>query len=161
MDFLQRLERAVERGQRASTAKAQQEANRQMSEEECRRVHSQYRIELSEHIEKCMKQLPNFFPGFELSTLVSDVGWGAKVTRDDMGTNAEGKRTNFFSRLEMGIRPFSSSHVLELVAKGTIRNKEVFNRPHYQRLQEADPDSFADLIDLWVLEYAEMYARAD
>jgi len=120
MDFLQRLERAVERGQRASTAEAQQEAKRQFSEEECRRLHSKYRIDLSEHIERCMKQLPNFFPGFELSTLVSDVGWGAKVTRDDVGTDGEGKRTNFFSRLEMGIRPFSSAHVLELAAKGTI-----------------------------------------
>jgi len=160
MDFLQRLERAVERGQRASTAQARQEAKQQLSEEECRRLHSKYRIDLSEHIETCLKQLPNFFPGFELSTLVSDVGWGAKVSRDDVGTDKEGKRTNYFSRLEMGIRPFSSAHVLELVAKGTIRNKEVFNRPHYQRLEEADLDSFADLIDLWVLEYAEMYARS-
>ncbi len=160
MEFLQRLERAVERGHHASAAKAQQEAKRQLSEEECRRLHSPYRIELSEHIEKCLKQLPNFFPGFELSTLVSDVGWGAKVTRDDVGTGADHKRTNFFSRLEMGIRPFSSSHVLELVAKGTIRNKEVFNRTHFQRLEEADPDSFAELIDLWVLEYAELFARA-
>jgi hypothetical protein len=56
------------------------------------------------------------------------------------------------------IRPFSSAHVLELAAKGTIRNKEVFNRSHYQRLTDADPRTFEELIDLWTLEYAELYA---
>jgi hypothetical protein len=47
---------------------------------------------------------------------------------------------------------------LELSAKGTIRNKEVYNRTHYQRLTEADPKTFVEMIDLWILEYAELYA---
>ena len=58
----------------------------------------------------------------------------------------------------MTIRPFSSFHVLELTAKGTIRDKEVFNRSHYQRLSEVDSATFRELIDLWILEYAELYA---
>ncbi len=159
MEFMQRLEKAVDRGRRAQDAKAKEEAQRLLTEEEFRSVHSQLRIELSEHIESCLQQLPQVFPGFEKSDLVGDLGWGAKVSRDDVGVGADAKRENFFSRLEMGVRPFSSVHVLELAAKGTIRNKEVFNRTHFQRLEEADLDSFRELVDLWVLEYAELYAR--
>ena len=58
----------------------------------------------------------------------------------------------------MLIRPFSSSHIVELVGKATIRNKEAFNRTHFQFLREVDVDSFTELIDLWILEYAELYA---
>jgi hypothetical protein len=50
--------------------------------------------------------------------------------------------------------------VLELAAKGTIRNKEVYNRTQYQRLTEVDVTSFVELVDLWVLEFAELYARS-
>ena len=60
--------------------------------------------------------------------------------------------------LEMTVRPYSSLHVLDLAAKGTIRNKEVFNRNYFEKLSEVDPDTFAELIDLWVLEYAEQFA---
>ena len=71
---------------------------------------------------------------------------------------AGGKRNNQYSRLEMTIRPFSSAHVLDLAAKGTVRNREIYNRNHFEALDEADHDNFAELIDLWVLEYAEMFA---
>jgi hypothetical protein len=58
----------------------------------------------------------------------------------------------------MTIRPFSSYHVVDLSAKATIRNKEVFNRNHFEKVEEADPTTFVELIDVWVLEYAELYA---
>ena len=58
----------------------------------------------------------------------------------------------------MSIRPFSSLCVLELLAKGTIRNKEIFNRTHFEKLADADPETFRELIDVWVLEYAELFA---
>ncbi len=58
----------------------------------------------------------------------------------------------------MSIRPPSSYHVLDLAAKATVRNKELFNRSHYQRLTEADLTTFHEMIDIWVLEYAELYA---
>ena len=48
--------------------------------------------------------------------------------------------------------------MLDLAAKGTVRNREVYNRNHFEKLDEADPDNFAELIDLWILEYAELYA---
>ena len=56
------------------------------------------------------------------------------------------------------IRPRGKYDVLDLAAKGTVRNKEIFNRTHYQRLAEVDLDSFREMIDLWVLEFAELYA---
>ncbi len=158
MDFEKRLEKAIERGQRAGEVRAQSAAQEAFSEEELKRLHSQYRLELSEHIEECLKQLPDHFPGFRYETIVGDRGWGAGVSRDDLGLTADRQRQNLFSRLEMTIRPFSSYHVLELTAKGTIRNKEIYNRSHYQRLTEVDPKSFRDMIDLWILEYAELYA---
>ena len=63
-----------------------------------------------------------------------------------------------YSRLEVLVRPYSSAHIIELVGKGTIRNKELFQRTHYQFLNQVDLQSLLNLVDLWVLEYAEMYA---
>ena len=128
-----------------------------IGEEELKRLHSQYRLELSEHIEQCMRQLPQHFPGFRYETLVGQAGWGAAISRDNLSLSG-GKRENLFSRLEMVVRPFSSSHVLELAAKGTIRNKELFNRNQYQLLSHVDIASFRELADRWTLEYAELYA---
>ena len=158
MEFEKRLQRAIERGLRQGDARAQASAQQAENEEELKRLHSQYRLELSDHIENCLRQLPDHFPGFRYETVVGDRGWGAAVSRDDAGRGRDSGRSNFFSRLEMTIRPFSAYHVLELSAKGTIRNKEIYNRTHYQRLTEADPKSFIEMIDLWILEYAELYA---
>lgn len=55
------------------------------------------------------------------------------------------------------MRPLSELYVLELVAKGTVKNREVFNRSHYQQLADVDLAAFRKLIDAWVLEYAEIY----
>jgi hypothetical protein len=158
MDFNERLEHAIQRGQRTGQARLQAEAEKAISIEELKRMHARFRLQLSEHIESCLTKLPNHFPGFQLEAVVGDRGWGAKVSRDDLGPGRDRKAANFYSRLELVIRPFSAAHVLELAAKGTIRNKEVYNRTHYQRLIDADPRTFEELIDLWTLEYAELYA---
>ncbi|HUT11458.1 MAG TPA: hypothetical protein VMY42_13235 [Thermoguttaceae bacterium] len=157
MDFQKRLEKAIERGQRLGGARAQAEAKKAVTEKEFARLHSLYRLELSEYIEGCLRQLADHFPGFRFETVVGEAGWGAAISRDDIKVRP-GRRTNYFSRLEMAVRPPSSYNVLDLTAKATIRNKELFNRSHYQRLTEVDPTSFTELIDLWVLEYAELYA---
>ena len=80
------------------------------------------------------------------------------MSRDDVEVASGRRRTNYYSRLEMLIRPPGKYHVLDLTAKGTISNKELFNRNHFQRLVEADLASFTEMIDFWVLEYAELYA---
>jgi hypothetical protein len=156
--FEDRLQKAIKRGRRASQAKAQAEADKALSEQELRRLHTQYRLELSEHIENCLKKLPQHFPGFRFETMHSDRGWGAAVSRDDVLMSAQRKRTNYYSRLEMTIRPVTQYFVLELAAKGTIRNKEYFNRTHFEKLADVDLASFTELIDHWTLEYVELYA---
>jgi hypothetical protein len=157
MDFRQRLQKAADRGDRARHEKDREAAARAMSEEECKQLHSRYRRDLTEYIEKCLEQLGDQFPGFQFETIVDSQGWGAAVRRDDLGVT-DGRRDNFFSRLQLLVTPFNEYHVLDLAAKGTIRNKETFTRSHFQRLDEVDPESFTELIDLWVLDYAELYA---
>jgi len=159
-DFEKRLARAIERGHRASDERAQAEAAKALSEKELRGLHSQYRLELSEHIGQCLRRLPNQFPGFKFEPVVTDRGWGATVSRDDVNLQSRGRRDNLFSRMELVIRPVSDYFVLDLAAKATVRNKEIFARNYYQRLGEVDLESFTELIDLWILEFAEKYAGA-
>jgi hypothetical protein len=158
MNFDQRLQKAIQRGQRRGEEQAREAEAQALSEEEIKSLHSQYRLTLSEHIESCMRRLPNHFPGFQYETIYGDRGWGGACSRDDIRLSRSGQRSNDYSRLEMTIRPFSTYQVLELAAKGTVCNKEVFNRSHYDKVVDADPDKFLELIDLWVLEYAELYA---
>jgi hypothetical protein len=157
MNFEERLQKAIQRGQRRGDTSAQSGDGQTVSEEELRRLHSQYRLQLSEYIENCIRKLPNHFPGFQFETIYGDRGWGAACKRDDVRFGS-GRRDNFYSRLEMTVRPASPLHVLELVAKGTIHNKEVFSRNYFEMIVDVDVAKFIELIDLWILEYAELYA---
>jgi hypothetical protein len=157
MDFDERLQKAIERGKHRSDRHAQQAAAKALSEEELKSLHSRLRLSLSEHIETCLARLPGHFPGFRYETIYGERGWGGACYRDDIRIR-DGRRDNDYSRLEMTIRPYSAYHVLELAAKGTVSNKEIFSRTHFEELAQADPQKFVELIDLWVLEYAELYA---
>ena len=158
MEFQERLQRAVERGQQARDTRGRDAAAKALSEEESRALHSQYRLELSEHVGNCLAQLVDQFPGFQLESIVGEEGWGAVVTRDDLALDEANKATNLYSRMQMLIRPFSEGRIVELVVKATIRNREVFNRARYQMLGQVDLESFSEHVDLWVLEYAEKYS---
>jgi hypothetical protein len=158
MDFDQRLQKAIDRGQRRGDIKAREAETEKLSVEDVKRLHSQYRLQLSEHIEDCIRRLPNHFPGFQYETIYGERGWGAACKRDDVRLIAKRKRENYYSRLEVTVRPYSSLHVLELAAKGTIRNKEIFNRQHFEKIEDADPARYIELIDAWVLEFAELYS---
>jgi hypothetical protein len=103
--------------------------------------------------------LADNFPGFRLETIVDDSGWGAAANRDDVDLGG-GRRGSLFSRLQVVVAPYNKYRVLELVAKGTVRNKEVLSRNHYQRLADVDLESFRELVELWVLDYAELYSAA-
>jgi hypothetical protein len=159
MDFRERLHRAAERGREARAAELRAAAAQALSEEECRRRYSEYRLPLVEQIERCLRELADNFPGFRLETIVDERGWGAAANRDDLGIS-EGRRVTSFSRLQIVVGPYSKYQVLELLAKGTVRNKETFSRNHYQRLAEVDLERFRELVEQWVLDYAEMYAAA-
>jgi hypothetical protein len=157
MDFDDRLRQAIERGHQRSEFLAREAAAKALTEEEYRRLHSTRRLKFSEHIESCLKRLSNYFPGFQYETMYGDRGWGGACFRDDLVISRSG-RTTTYSRLEVTIRPYSTLHVLDLAAKGTIRNREAFNRNYFEELSTADERKFEELIDTWVLEYAELYA---
>ena len=157
MDFENRLERAIGRGQKNKESMQQSKAAKVATEEELRVLHSAARLELSEHIEECLKKLVDHFPGFEYETIADEQGWGANIRRDDIKL-AKGVADRLFSQLQLTVRSFSDSHLVDLAAKSTIRNKELFARSHFQRLAELDLNSFKDVIDLWILEAAEEYA---
>src|SRR5688572_28580408 len=151
MNFDDRIRQAIERGHKLGDATAREAAARALTEEEYRRLHSQRRLALSDHMEACVKRLPNFFPGFQYETMYGDRGWGGACYREDLRL-ARGVRTNEYSRLEVTIRPYSTAHVLDLAARGTVRNREVFNRNFFEELEAASEPKFRDLIDIWVLE---------
>lgn len=160
MDFRERLQRAAQRGLEARDVKVREATAKALSEDECRRLHSKYRDELNEHIETCLRQLAENFPGFNYESVVSDRGgWGAAVRRDDL-TIERGRRDNLFSRLELTVSPHNQYHVLDVSAKGAVRNKENFSRNHFQLLKDIDLDAFKNLIEQWTLDYAEHYAAA-
>ena len=158
MDFEKRLERAIVRGEQVRDARGKAETEKALTEDEFRALHVKHRLDLSEHIESCLKNLPDHFPGFQYQTVVGEDGWGARVSRDDMSLASGRHSATQYSRFEILVRPFSPAHLLEMAAKATIRNKEVFNRSRYQMLAQFDPQTFTELVDLWVLEYAELYA---
>ena len=157
MDFEKRLERAIVRGKQTRDARSRSQDEQALSEGDLKNLHSKCRLDLSEHIEDCLRKLADHFPGFRFQTVVSGDGWGATINRDDL-IRRDSEAVDFYSRFEMLIRPFGAAHIVELAAKATVRNKEVFNRSHYQFLNQVDVDSFREMIDLWVLEYAEQFA---
>lgn len=159
MDFEDRLVRAIQRGEKRAEQQAADARRKALTEEDFKRLHTQYRLRISEHLESCVRQLAHHFPGFRYETIFGEKGWGAACSRDDLRL-AAGKRSNEFSRLEIVVRPFSSYHVLDLAGRGTIRNKEVFSRNYFENVADANPDKFVEIADAWVLEYAELFAAA-
>jgi hypothetical protein len=158
MNFQDRLDRAIERGHRAADARLRVESEKTLSEEEYRRLHSRCRLELSEHVENCIRMTADRFPGFQYHSIVGEEGWGARITRDDLQIRPGERGSSVFSRMELTISPYRSAHILELVGKATVRNKELYHRTNFQRLSDVDLDSFREVIDLWVLEFAERFA---
>lgn len=127
------------------------------SEEELRVRHSQLRNEISEHIEICLRKLCDHFPGFDFSTLINEKGWGARISRDDIRLG-RGTAKNEYSRLEVLVRPFNDTHILEIVTKGTIRNRESLNRSNFRFLRDATADDLKQVVDGIALEFAEQYS---
>jgi hypothetical protein len=157
-NFDDQMAKAIQRGAQRGTDREAAERAKQMSEEELRQLHTKYRLKFSEQIENCMRRLPQHFPGFQFETTYGERGWGAACSRDDFSPGDGGRRGNSYTRLEMSIRPYSSLGVVELTGKATIKNREVFSRSHFQLIPEVDEGSYAQRIDAWVLEFAEVYA---
>ena len=158
MDLDERLQKAIERGQQRKQSLQDITEQQQLSEEEMKSLHSRCRLELSEHIEQCIEKLVQHFPGFQTETIYGDRGWGAACSRDDLRIDVPGERSNDFSRLEITVRPFTGSHVIDLAGKATIRNKEAFNRNIFEKIQQVDREEFIRLVDAWTVEFAEIFA---
>ena len=161
MNFEDRLRRAIERGEKTRDARGRAALARELSQEELRTLHSQYRLELTDYVETCLKKLADHIPGFNYQSVVSDEGWGARLTRDDLHLAPGKSPETRYSRLEVLISPFGTAGILEMVVKGTVRNREVVNRKHYQKLDDFDVESFKELVDLRILEFAELYSATN
>ncbi len=157
MDFTSRLQKAVDRGRRQSDAAARDAAQSALTEEQLRTLHATARVELSDHIEACLRAVTEQFPGFDFQTVVNPDGFGARIARD-MVRRREGLTTREYSHLELIVRSYSPTRILDVVGRGTIQNKEVLQRSQFQKLGELDLDTLKHQIDQWVLEYAEKYA---
>ncbi|MBM4002385.1 MAG: hypothetical protein FJ295_03735 [Planctomycetes bacterium] len=157
MDFEQRLQKAIERGQQRGEVQSREAAARAMSQDEMRQLHSRCRLELSEHIEDCLRRLAHHLPGFQLESIFGERGWGTAVSRDALRIE-RGQRDRDFSRLEITVRPIGPMMILEIVARGTIRNREMMSRNLFEAPNKIDLTKFKDQIDRWVLEFAEGYA---
>jgi len=160
MDFEKQLERAINRGYRRKDAAEQESAQRRLTEDEFRTLHSKARLQMSDHVAQGLHKLADHFAGFDFREIVSADGWGAKITRDDMAGGAGRPMTRLYSHLELLVKPYSPAHILELVVRGAIRNKETLARSHYQKLEDLDLDAYQDVIDQWILEYAERFAMS-
>jgi len=156
-DFKSRLESAIQRGQERRERHASEEKRKELSEEELRRLHTSFRLRLSDRIEKKVHSIVDAFPGFRQESLFGEVGWGTACYRDDLQIKS-GRRSNAYSRFEMVIRPYSDLHVLDLKGKATVMNREMFNRAFYRKIEDVDIDEFEGIIDAWTIEYAEQYA---
>jgi hypothetical protein len=158
MEFEQRLKRAIQRGEQSRAASDLADRAKHLTAEELKTRYSSGRIEISEHIEICLRKLVDHFPGFNFSSIMGETGWGAKIVRDDLSLKPGRAQESQYSRLELVVTPRGSADILEVVAKGTIRNREVFHRRYFQRLVELDIQVFEEQIDAWVVEYAEQFA---
>jgi hypothetical protein len=174
MDFDERLKRAIDRGTQAKSSNKAAASEDSLSAEEIRNIYSSARLNLSEHVEACLKKLTEHFPGFRFETIVGETGWGAKISRDDLsiakgsavdavfqnkaGWNSS-KRQNQYSRLEVLVKPYcDDTKIVNVVAKGTVRNKELVNRSNYQFISEFNEKTYREVIDMWIVEFAEQYA---
>jgi hypothetical protein len=156
-DFEDRLQKAIERGQQARVAEGASLEADAATEEALRLRHSQLRNELSEHIEGCLRKLCDHFPGFDYSTVLNEKGWGARISRDDIQLG-RGTAKNHYSRLEVLVRPFNDTHIVEVATKGTIRNRESLNRTNFRFLKDATIDVLKQVVDGIALEFAEQYS---
>lgn len=158
MEFQDRLKQAIDRGNLLRARRDQEAARRELSLEERRAIHSQARLDVSDRIEARLRQLADNFLGFQYEIVFGDEGWGARVTRDDLKVDSRRQSESLYSRLELVVTPLSSTPIIEVLAKGTVRNKEVFHRKHYQQLELLDMAALEQIVDSWVVEYAELFA---
>ena len=159
-NFGDRLDRAIQRGERIRQSAEQRASKAELSREDAKTRHADGRLQMTEAIEAALKAVVDRFPGFNYANVYGEEGWGGRVSRDDLRLG-EGSPREEYSRLELVVPPLGDVAILALNGKATVRNKELFSRSHFQRLEELDLESFQETLDLWVLEYAERYSATN
>ena len=159
MEFEDKLQRAIQRGQERTSARANAQKKVEASKEDIRNRHNEFRLNLSDHIEACLKKLSQHF---SLASIMKRFtvrrGWGGAISRNDIDRGPDGRAGSFFSRLELTVRPPNEFNVVNIAGKGTIRDKEIFNWNYFEDVLEAGQGDFKAKIDKWVLEFAEQFA---
>lgn len=159
-EFEDQLKKAIERGQRINDARQAQAAQDRMSADQLRIQHNEFRLKLSERIERTLNSMIHQLPGFEYENIYGQRGWGGAVSRDEL-IIVGGQRNNSYSRLELTVKPWSDLNIVDIGGKGTVKNREVFVRQHHRAVDQVELDEFLETIDRWVLEFAQLYMAAD
>ena len=156
-DFDEQLKQAILRGKKTQEARDREAEKDKLDAEALRRRHTEFRLAISERIEQTLQALTNQMLGFDYENIYGERGWGGAVSRDELRI-AQGVRNNVYSRLEITVKPLSELNIVNLTAKGTIKNKEMFARKHHREIAEAKMDEYLELVDRWVLEFAQLYS---
>ena len=131
-----------------------------MTKKELQRLHSQARLELASTSSAACGSWPTAFPAFASRRSWIRAAGARRISRDDLRLRRGTAATSCFSRLEMLITPITPRRCWNWPPKArsatarssAARNISVSPSPHMP--------VFANLIDLWVLEYAERKPRA-
>jgi len=93
-------------GQDRQRDNAQRKQAAEMTEDECKRLHQAYQLELSELIETCVKAgCPTIFPGFQYELIYGERGWGARdAGGDDLRLGPRGFAQSYFREIELTVR---------------------------------------------------------
>ncbi len=158
MDFEKQLEQAIERGQQRNTKREQDREAKDRSADDLKRRHNDFRLHLSEHIEKGLKSLAERFPGYEYDIIYGSKGWGGAIYRTDLKAGPDGKFGSFFSRLELTVRALNDYNVVNIAGKGTISDRELFSWNHFEDIEDAAMEAFEVKLNSWMIQFAEQFA---
>lgn len=158
MDFEDQLEKAIQRGQQRNTKREQDLKKKSLNADDIKRRHNDFRLHLSEHIEKSLHRLAERFPGFEYELIYGTKGWGGAIYRQDLTRGPDGRAGSFFSRLELTVRPHNNYNVVNIAGKGTIADKELFSWNHFEDIDEATFEAFEEKLNNWMIQFAEQFA---
>lgn len=158
MDFEDQLEKAIQRGQQRNVKRQEEVKKASLSAEELKRRHNEFRLTLSEHIEKSLKRLEEHFPGFDFEIIYGSKGWGGAIYRNDLTMGTDGRAGSFFSRLEITVKGLNEYNVVNIAGKGTISDKEMFSWNHFKDIDVAVMEDFEEKINSWIVAFAEQFA---
>jgi hypothetical protein len=157
--FRDRLRKAIQSGEQEREQRKDDEREARQRALRREALYDRYEYALCDHIQSCLEDLCEEWPGFKLTPATGEKGRGFAIDRDDRVRSTGGGRDRRYSRLELTVRSHTKGHFLEVLAKGTIRNKEVIRRSEDDRVETLDPGLMKKFIERVVMEYARAYAE--